>query len=160
MVSLLPQNPLWDKVESFYILEGLTIGAQSMKITIIFTYTALRTPSPLCHGRYNVCIVDTMPPPPHDGWYSISTREAILDNCFTKIVFCGPSCFPKWLHHFLTLSTARKAIGIAEKEGSLPVYDTDILNTFLPAAEITAWFTGKTTRVREWRRNQHSSFIR
>ena len=33
------------------------------------------------------------PPPPPDGRYSAHTVEAILDNCFTELVFCGLSCF-------------------------------------------------------------------
>ena len=38
--------------------------------------------------------------------------------------------FSLWLHHFLKLSTLWKEMEIVEKEGSLPVYDTHILNTF------------------------------
>ena len=37
-------------------------------------------------------------------------------------------------------------MAIVEKEGILPVFNIDILNTFfffLPTAEITAWLTGK-----------------
>ena len=34
-------------------------------------------------------------------------------------------------------------MGIAEEEGGLPVFDTDILNTFLPTAEITTQPPGK-----------------
>ena len=49
------------------------------------------------------------------------TVEAILDNCF------------------LTLSTLWKEVEIVEKEGGLPVFDTDIQsNFFLPTAEISA----------------------
>ena len=52
--------------------------------------------------------------------------------------------FSFWLHHCLTLSTLWKEMKIAEKEGSLPVLDTDILNTsILRTAEITTWLTGK-----------------
>ena len=49
------------------------------------------------------------------------------------------------LHHFLTLSTLWKEMGMVEKEGGLSVFDTDILNTFffLPTAEITAQLSGK-----------------
>ena len=33
-------------------------------------------------------------------------------------------------------------MGLVEKEGDLPVFDPDILNTFfLPTAEIPAWLT-------------------
>ena len=35
-----------------------------------------------------------------------------------------------WMHHFLTLSTLWKEMGISEKEGGLAVFNTDILNTF------------------------------
>ena len=34
-------------------------------------------------------------------------------------------------------------MGIAEKEGGLPVFDTDNPNNFLPTAGITAWLSGK-----------------
>ena len=67
---------------------------------------------------------------PPDGRYSVCTVEAILDNCITEIVFCG-----------LTLW---KEMGIVEKDGVLPVFDTDILNTLPPptkkkkTAEITS----------------------
>ena len=61
-----------------------------------------------------------------DGRYSVCTVEAILDNCFTELVFM----FPLWLHRFLTLSTLRKEMGIVEKEGGLPGFDTDIVNSF------------------------------
>ena len=46
-------------------------------------------------------------------------------------------------HIFQTLSTLWKEMGTAEKEGSLPVFDTDSLNTFLPTAGITARLPGK-----------------
>ena len=67
---------------------------------------------------------------PTDGQYSVCTIEAILENCFTELVFCGLSCFPFWLHHSLTLSTLWKEMGIVEKEGGLPVFDANILITF------------------------------
>ena len=78
-----------------------------------------------------------------DGRYSVCTIEAILVKCFTALVFCGLSCF---LHHFLTLPTLWKEMGIAEKEKSLPDCDIDILSTFfffLPTAEIIARLTDK-----------------
>ena len=35
-------------------------------------------------------------------------------------------------------------MGIADKEGGLPIFDTDILNTiFLPTAKFTSRLTGK-----------------
>ena len=45
------------------------------------------------------------------------------------------------LHLFL--SALGKEMVIVEKEGGLPVFDTDILNTFLATTEITARFAGK-----------------
>ena len=57
-----------------------------------------------------------------DRQYGVCTVAAVLDNCFTWLVFCGLSCFP-WLHHFVTLSTLWKEMEIAEKEGGLPVFD-------------------------------------
>ena len=72
-------------------------------------------------------------------------RMSILDNCFTELVFCGLSCFPFRLPHFLTLSTLWKETGIVEKEGGLPGFDIDILNTFsfLLTAEVTDRLPGK-----------------
>ena len=40
----------------------------------------------------NVSTVDTKGPP--DGRYSVCTVAAILDNCFTELVFCGLACSP------------------------------------------------------------------
>ena len=83
-----------------------------------------------------------------DGRYSVCTVEAILDNCFTEFVFCDHSCFFFGCIIFLTLSTQWKEMGIVEKEGGLPVLNTDILNSFfffffLLTAEITTQLTGK-----------------
>ena len=49
------------------------------------------------------------------------------------------------IHHFLTLSTLWKEMEIVEKEGGLPVFDSDILNFFLffSIAEITTQIMGK-----------------
>ena len=48
------------------------------------------------HHRYNG---------PSDGRYSVCTIGAILDSCFTELVFCGLSCFPFGCIIFNTLNT-------------------------------------------------------
>ena len=57
------------------------------------------------------------------------TAEAVLDICFTELVFCGLSFFSYWLHYFLKLSTLCKKKKIVG-EGGLPVFETGILNIF------------------------------
>ena len=81
---------------------------------------------------------------PSDGRHSVCTVEAILDNCFTELVFRGLS-LPFWLHPFLTVSTPWMEMGISEKKGGLPGFDIDILNTFLPT-EMTARLPGKISK--------------
>ena len=51
--------------------------------------------------------------------------------------------FPFWLHHFLTLSTLWKEMGIVEKEGNLLVFDADNLKKNFITAEIIARRMGK-----------------
>ena len=41
--------------------------------------------------QYTVCTIYNGP---LDRQYSVCTVEAILDNCFTELVFCGLSYFP------------------------------------------------------------------
>ena len=88
------------------------------------------------------CTADTGAP--QDRRYRVCTVEAILDNCFTVLVFCGPSFFPLAALFFKTVNTMG-GMEIIEKEGGMPVFDTDIINTFffLPTAEITARLTVK-----------------
>ena len=51
--------------------------------------------------------------------------------------------FSLWLLHFLTLSTLWKEIGIVEKEGGFPLFDTDNFLKILSTAEIISQLTGK-----------------
>ena len=65
---------------------------------------------------------------PPDQRCSVCIVEAVLDTCFTEIVFCG-LMFSLWLHLFLTHSTLER-MEIVKKKGGWPVFVTDILNTF------------------------------
>ena len=65
-----------------------------------------------------------LPPPTPRQVYSVCTVEVILDNSFTELVFCGLSCFPFGLHHYLTLSTLWKEMEIVEKAGGWPVSES------------------------------------
>ena len=66
------------------------------------------------YHRYNVSVAE---------WYNVCAAEAILDNCFTEFTFYGLLMISLRLHHW-------KKMGIDGKEGSLPVFDTGILDTF------------------------------
>ena len=48
---------------------------------------------------------------PPDRWYSVSTVAAILDNCFTELVFCG-------LHVFHLAASFSKTINTLEGNGN------------------------------------------
>ena len=64
---------------------------------------------------------------PLDRRYSICTVEAISDNCFTELVFCGLKCFPAVTSFSKTVNTM-EGNGNSCEEG-YPGFDTDILNT-------------------------------
>ena len=53
-------------------------------------------------------------------WCIVYAVATILNNCFTRLVFCILACFP-----FSCITW--KEMGIAEKEGGLPVFDNDNL---------------------------------
>ena len=42
----------------------------------------------------------------------LCTVAVILVDFFTEFAFCGLACFPSWRHHFLTLSSLWKEMGI------------------------------------------------
>ena len=93
------------------------------------TFSPLWQATQLMYRRHNSSVT---------GQFNVCTAEAILDNCFTKLVFYGLPCFPfGCIISNIVNIMKKKKMGMPEKEGGFPVLDTDILNTFfffLPTA--------------------------
>ena len=55
--------------------------------------------------------------------------------------------FSLCLHHFLTLSTLWTEMGIVEKEGGLPVFDTDNLKFFCQMLKLLPGSSVKSAQI-------------
>ena len=78
-------SPLKERTLPF--LEFLAVHLALKCLIAIFNdgLTPLQLPVQCMHHRYSGSLA---------GWYSICTAEAILDNCFAELVFCGLPYLP------------------------------------------------------------------